>query len=81
MIFLYDQYFLYKPLFPSSQPSKTLKIESTISKSTWGITYSSFRLPGTPFRLDLPGVFLPFLMIVLPLFAFLVFCVTFVGLM
>ena len=43
MIFLHGQYFLYKPLFPSSQPSKTLKIESTISKSTWGITYSSFR--------------------------------------
>ena len=38
MIFLYDQYFLYKPLFPSSQPSKTLKIESAISKSTWGLT-------------------------------------------
>ena len=43
MIFLYDQYFLYKPLFASSQPSKTFKIELTISKSTWGTTYSSFR--------------------------------------
>ena len=43
MIFLYDQYFLYKPLFPSSQPSKTFKIKLTISKSIWGTTYSSFR--------------------------------------
>ena len=42
-IFIYDRYFLYKPLFPSSQPSKTLKIESAISKSTWGTNYSSFR--------------------------------------
>jgi len=25
MILRYDQYFLYKPLFPSSQPSKPLK--------------------------------------------------------
>ena len=29
MIFLYDQYFLYKPLFPSSQPSKTFKKSSS----------------------------------------------------
>ena len=43
MIFLYARYFLYKPLFPASQPSKTLKIESAMSKSTWGTTYSSFR--------------------------------------
>ena len=42
MIFLYD-HFVYKPLFPSSQPSKTLKIELTISKFTRGTTYSSFR--------------------------------------
>ena len=42
MIF-YARYFLYKPLFPASQPFKTLKIESAISKSTWGTTYSSFR--------------------------------------
>ena len=54
MIFLYDQYFLYEPLFPSSQHSKTLKIESAVSKSTWGISDSSFRSPGTPFRPDLP---------------------------
>ena len=46
---LYDQSFLYKPSFPSSQPSKTLKIESTISKSTGVLTYSSFRPPGTSF--------------------------------
>ena len=43
MIFVYDQYFVYEPSFPSSQPYKTLKIEFTISKSTWGTTYSSFR--------------------------------------
>ena len=54
LIFLYDRYFLYKPLFLSSQPSKTLKIELTISKSTRGTTYSSFRPSGTPFRPDLP---------------------------
>ena len=54
MIFLYDQYFLYKPRFLSSQPFKTLKIELTISKSTQGISYSSFRPPGTPFRPGLP---------------------------
>ena len=54
MILLYDQYFLYKPSFPSSQRSKTLEIRSTISKSTGGTTYSSFRPPGTPFRPDFP---------------------------
>ena len=30
MIFLYGQYFLYKPLFPSFQLSKTFKIELKI---------------------------------------------------
>ena len=49
MIFLYDQYFLYKPLFPSSQPSKTLKIKTARSKSTGGPTYSSFGPPGATF--------------------------------
>ena len=43
MIFWYARYFLYNPLFPSSQLSKTLKIESAVSKSTWGTTYRSFR--------------------------------------
>ena len=52
--FLYGQYFLYKSSTPSSQPSKTFKIELTISKSTWGTTFSSFRPLGTPFRPDLP---------------------------
>ncbi len=50
--FLYDQYFLYKPSFPSSKPSKTLKIESAISKSTGGPTYSSFGPPGSCFSPD-----------------------------
>ena len=49
MIFLYDRYFLYKPLFPSSQASKTLKIESARSKSTGGPTYSSFGPPEVTF--------------------------------
>ena len=59
MIFLYDQYFLYKTLFPSSQASKTLKFESARSKSTGGLIYSSIgppeatfspvRPPGLPF--------------------------------
>ena len=59
MIFLYDQYFLYKPPFPSSQASKTLQIESAMSKSTGGLIYSSIgplgatfspvRPPGFPF--------------------------------
>ena len=59
MTFLYDQYFLYKPLFPSSQASKTLKLESARSKSTGGLIYSSIgppeatfspvRPPGLPF--------------------------------
>ena len=51
MIFLYDQYFLYKPLFPSSQPSKTLKIKNARSKSTGVLTYSSFGPPGATFSL------------------------------
>ena len=54
IFFIYGQYFDYKPSFPSSQASKTLKIESAMSKSTWGITYSSFRPTGTFFRADLP---------------------------
>ena len=37
---IYDKYVLYKPLFPSPQPPKTLKIESAISKSTGVLTYS-----------------------------------------
>ena len=49
MIFLYDQYFLYKPPFPSSQASKTLKIKSGRSKSTGGPIYSSIGPPGTRF--------------------------------
>ena len=49
MIFLYDQYFLYKPSFPSSQAPKTLKIESAMSKSTGGLIYSSFKPPGATF--------------------------------
>ena len=49
MIFLYDRYFQYKPLFPSSQPSKTLKIKTARSKSTGGPTYSSFGPLGTSF--------------------------------
>ena len=47
--FIYGQYFLYKPLFPSSQPSKTLKIKTARSKSTGVPTYSSFGPPGTCF--------------------------------
>ena len=49
MIFLYDQYFLYKPPFPSSQASKTLKIKTARPKSPQGPTYSSFGPPGTSF--------------------------------
>ena len=49
MIFIYDQYFLYKPLFPSSQASKTLKIESARSKSTGGLIYSSIGPRGATF--------------------------------
>ena len=49
MIFLYDQYFLYKPSFPSSQASKTFKIESAKSKSTGGLIYSSIEPPGATF--------------------------------
>ena len=41
MIFLYDQYFLYKPPLPSSQASKTLKIKTAMSKSTGELIYSS----------------------------------------
>ena len=49
MICLYDQYFLCKPLFPSSQASKTLKIESRRSKSTGGLIYSSIGPPEATF--------------------------------
>ena len=59
MIFLYSQYFLYKPSFPSSQASKTLKTEFRSSKSTGGLiyspigppeaTFSPVRPPGLPF--------------------------------
>ena len=59
MIFLYDQYFLYKPLFPSSQASKTLKIESARSKSTGGLIYSSIGPPEASFR-PVPSPGLPF---------------------
>ncbi len=59
MIFLYDQYFLYKPLFPSSQASKTIKIESAMSKSTRGLIYSSIGPPGATFS-PVPPPGLPF---------------------
>ena len=59
MIFLYDQYFLYKPLFPSSQAFKTLKIESAMSKSTGGLIYSSIGPPGATFS-PVPPPGLPF---------------------
>ena len=36
--FIYDPYFLYKPSFPSSQASKTLKIKTARSKSTGVLT-------------------------------------------
>ena len=49
MIFLDAQYFLYKPLFPSSQAPKTIKIESARSKSTGGLIYSSIGPPGATF--------------------------------
>ena len=49
MIFLYARYFLYNPLFPSSQAPKTLKIESARSKSTGGLIYSSIGPPGASF--------------------------------
>ena len=49
MIFFHGQYFLYKPLFPSSQASKTLKIEFRKSKSTRGLIYSSIGPPGATF--------------------------------
>ena len=49
-IFLkYARYFRYKPSFPSSQPSKTLKIRTARSKSAGVLTYSSFGPPGTSF--------------------------------
>ena len=54
MIFLYAQYFLYKPIFPSSQASKTLKIKSARSKSTRGPTYNLFGPPGATFSPVLP---------------------------
>ena len=49
MISLYDQYFLYKPPFPSSQASETFKIKTARSKSTGGPTYSSFGPLGATF--------------------------------
>ena len=59
MIFLYARYFLYKPLFPSSQASKTLKIKSAMSKSTGGPIYSPIGPPGATFSL-VPPPGLPF---------------------
>ena len=59
MIFLYDQYFLYKPPFPSSQASKTLEIESAMSKSTRGLIYSSIGPLGATFS-PVPPPGLPF---------------------
>ena len=59
MIFLYDQYFLYKPLFPSSQASKTIKIESGRPKSPGVLIYSSFQPPGATFS-PVPPLGLPF---------------------
>ena len=47
--FIYGQYFLYEPLFPSSQLSKSLKIKTARSKSTRVPTYRSFGPPGTCF--------------------------------
>ena len=49
MIFLYAQYFLCKPLFPSFQASKTIKIESARSKSTGGLIYSPIGPPEATF--------------------------------
>ena len=49
MIFLHARYFLYKPLFPSSWASKTLKIKTARSKSTGVPTYSSFGPLGATF--------------------------------
>ena len=46
MFFLY---FLYNPLFPSSQAPKTIKIESARSTSTGGLIYSSIGPPGATF--------------------------------
>ena len=60
MIFLYDRYFLYKPPFPSSQASKTLKIKTARPKSPGGPTYSSFGPPGATFSPVRPPGF-PFL--------------------
>ena len=47
--FIYGQYFLYKPSFPSSQPSKTLKIKTARSKSTGGLIQKPFGPPGASF--------------------------------
>ena len=60
MIFFHGQYFLYKPLFPSSQASKTIKIESAMSKSTGGLIYSPIGPPGATFSPVRPPGF-PFL--------------------
>ena len=57
MIFLYDRYFLYKPSFPSSQASKTLKIESARSKSTGGLIHSPIGPPGANFSPGQPPGF------------------------
>ena len=49
MIFVHARYSLYKPLFPSSQASKTIKIESARSKSTGGLIYSPIGPPEATF--------------------------------
>ena len=59
MIFLYARYFLYKPLFPSSQASETIKVESARSKSTGGLIYSPIGPPEATFSL-VPPPGLPF---------------------
>ena len=51
---IYGQYFDFEPSLPSTRPSKTLTIESGRSKSSWGLTYTSFGPPGTCFSRDLP---------------------------
>ena len=49
MNFLYDRYFLYKPPFPGSQASETLKIKTGRPKSPGEPTYSPIGPPGTSF--------------------------------
>ena len=58
-IFIYGQYFLYKPSFPSSQASKTLKIKTARSKSTGGLIQKPFGPPGASFS-PVPSPKLPF---------------------